>query len=144
MFQKKILVINGPNLNCLGKRDSGIYGSESLADIMAFTESKLKNEEVHLTWFQSNFEGEIVEKIHWGVENKIDGIVINPGGFAHTSVVIRDALEIFSGVVTEVHLSMIEQREDFRRVRMTAGVADSLLEGHGKKAYLLGILSQII
>ena len=140
----KFLILNGPNLNLLEKRDPLLYGGLSLKDIIVHTEGKLVNHSVELEWFQSNQEGELVEKIHQAMERDIDGMVINPGGYAHTSVAIYDALEMFSPPVVEVHLSHTICREDFRKRKITARAADSILEGHGKNSYFLAVLSLIM
>src|SRR5690606_13267108 len=101
---KNILIINGPNLNMLGKREPEVYGHESLQDIQEWTEKKL-NSKCSTIWYQSNIEGEIVERIQKTLDEKIDALVINPGAYAHTSVAIHDALKILKIPVVEVHLS---------------------------------------
>ena len=140
----KLLIINGPNLNLLEKRDPLLYGGSSLEEIISHTEVRLENNSVELEWFQSNHEGELVEKIHQAMGRGIDGMVINPGGYAHTSVAIHDALEMFPGPVVEVHLSHTIRREEFRKRKVTARAADSILEGHGKNSYFLAVLSLIM
>ena len=140
----KIFVINGPNFNLLERRDAGLYGGLALKELIAYTERKLASHSVELEWFQSNGEGEIIEKIHRAIERNVDGIVINPGGFSHTSVAIHDALEIFSGPVVEVHLTNTARREGFRSRKITAQAADSVLEGYGKNSYVLAVFSFII
>ena len=140
----KILIINGPNFNLLEKRDPLLYGGLGLKDLIFYTTSKLEPYSAEVDWFQSNHEGEIIEKIHQAIEKNMDGIVINPGGFAHTSVAIHDALETFPNSVVEVHLTNTTQRENFRNRKITAQAASSILEGHGKNSYLLAVLSLII
>ena len=140
----RLSIINGPNLNLLEKRTPSLYGGMSLKELMAYTNHQLENNNIRLNWFQSNREGELVEEIHDAIEKNIDGIVINPGGFAHTSVAIHDALEMFPGPVVEVHLSHTIVREDFRKRKVTARAAGSILEGHGKNSYFLAVLSLIM
>lgn len=142
---KRILVINGPNLNLLGKREPEIYGSESLEDIQRLTVERLKSshpdlvKSLQLTWFQSNIEGEIVSEIQKGLKD-IDGIIINPGAFTHTSIAIYDALLSIKIPKVEVHLSNTHKREGFRTHRITSKGVDGLLEGLGKDVYYLGII----
>jgi 3-dehydroquinate dehydratase-2 len=139
---KKILIINGPNLNMLGLREPEIYGQESLGDIIQFTEKKL-NGQAQIEWFQTNIEGEIVTKIQKAFMDKVDAIVINPGGYAHTSVAIHDALKILKIPVIEVHLSQIYRREEFRHTLLTAKAATAIMGGLGKQSYYFAILSQL-
>ena len=139
---KKILIINGPNLNMLGLREPEIYGHESLDDIIQFTEKKF-NGQVQLEWYQSNIEGEIVTKIQETLQDKVDALVINPGGYAHTSVAIHDALKILKIPVIEVHLSQIYRREEFRHTLLTAKAATAIMSGLGKQSYYFAILSQL-
>jgi 3-dehydroquinate dehydratase II len=143
--KKTFLVINGPNLNLLGKREPEIYGADTLESIQEYTEEKLKNYPISMDWFQSNIEGEIVERIHLaiGCEKNVSSIIINPGAYSHTSIAILDALKCFKGSIVEVHLSNTHVREEFRKERITVNAADAIIEGVGKKAYYLGILSQI-
>ncbi|PIW69920.1 MAG: 3-dehydroquinate dehydratase [Ignavibacteriales bacterium CG12_big_fil_rev_8_21_14_0_65_30_8] len=128
----KILVINGPNLNLLGKREQSLYGKLSLKDI----ENKLNNEfkGSFFEFFQSNHEGEIIDKIQIS-KNKFDAIVINPGGFAHSSVAIRDALEEIDLIKIEVHLSNLSKRENFRQNLITASACDGYISGFKEESY---------
>ena len=128
----KILVINGPNLNLLGKREQSIYGKLSLKDI----EKKLKAEFKDSTFefFQSNHEGEIIDKIQ-NAEDKFNAIVINPGGFAHSSVAIRDALVEIKLIKIEVHLSNLSKRENFRQKLITASACDGYISGFKEESY---------
>lgn len=145
MKSKKFLIINGPNLNMLGKREPEVYGTDSLADIQKYTEEKLKSESVSLEWFQSNIEGEIVSKIQEAFDkNEIDALIINPGAYSHTSVAIYDALLILKTKIIEVHLSNTHKRESFRQSKLTARASTIIMEGLGKNAYLLAIKSQLI
>lgn len=139
---KTFLIINGPNLNMLGKREPEVYGSESLDDIAQWTEARLKGV-ASLEWFQSNIEGEIVSRIQRAHAEKFDAIVINPGGYAHTSVAIHDALKILKIPVIEVHLSQVYKREEFRHTLLTAKACSAIMSGLGKQSYYVAIQSQI-
>lgn len=139
---KRVLVINGPNLNMLGHREPDVYGTETLKDLQEYTSSMLQDREVELEWFQSNHEGEIVERIHLAHKsNDFDGLVINPGAFSHYSISILDALHIYKKPVIEVHLSNTHHREEFRRVKLTAKASTIIMEGLGRKAYYMGVLA---
>jgi len=133
----KILVINGPNLDSHGKRDSSVYGPEILDE----PERKMKNLadelSVEVDFFQSNEEGEIVKKI--GEADAYDGVIINPAAYTHTSVAIRDAIETLKIPVVEVHLSNIHAREDFRKKSITAEVCKGQICGFGSSSYLLAL-----
>jgi 3-dehydroquinate dehydratase-2 len=137
---KKFLIINGPNLNMLGKREPEVYGSESLDDIAKWTEQKLKGQ-AQLEWFQSNVEGEIVSRIQRAHSENYDALIINPGGYAHTSVAIHDALKILKIPVIEVHLSQVYRREDFRHTLLTAKACSAIMSGLGKQSYYVAIHS---
>ena len=132
----KILIINGPNLNLLGKRSEKDYGNLTLDELNA----KIKNEfsEYIFTFFQSNIEGEIINEIQ-NAATKYDGLVINPGGYSHTSVAIRDALEICQIPKIEVHLSNIANREEFRRISITAANCNGYLSGFKEYSYFAAI-----
>lgn len=134
----KYLIINGPNLNLLGKRNTAIYGDMTLAEIRSFTEKKLGSD-VTLEWFQSNIEGEITQKIQEVLAGAYDGLVINPGAYAHTSICIYDALECLNIPVVEVHLSNVYKRKSFRQTMLTAGAVTMIMCGLGKDAYYLAI-----
>lgn len=140
---KRFLIINGPNLNMLGKREPSIYGNKTLQQIIQHTENKLGNFSVTLEWYQSNVEGEIINRIQHSTDESWDGLVINPGGYSHTSVAIRDALAILSIPVIEVHLTNTQAREEFRQRKLTAQVAKSIMEGFGEDSYYLAIYSQL-
>lgn len=131
-----ILIINGPNLNLLGKRDKTFYGDLSLEKI----ESVIKNlfKEFEFEFYQSNVEGEIINKIQ-SAEQTFNGIVINPGGYAHTSVAIRDALAEVKIPKVEVHLSHLVNRENFRQTLITASGCDGYISGFKVDSYLAGI-----
>lgn len=136
----KILVVNGPNLNTLGKREPDIYGSHTLDDINKLLSSEAKNisKNVKLEFYQSNSEGEIVSRIQEAFDN-FDGILINPAAYTHTSVAIRDAL-LSTGLPTvEVHISNIFKREEFRQKSFVSGVSVGVVSGFGLNSYLLGL-----
>ncbi len=139
---KRFLIINGPNLNMLGKREPEIYGKLTLEQIKEYTQSKLPSS-VESEWYQSNIEGEIVTRIQQAVGENWQALIINPGAYAHTSVAIRDALTILSIPIIEVHLTNTQAREDFRQRKLTAPVAKSIMEGFGADSYYLAIYSQI-
>lgn len=139
---KKILIINGPNLNMLGQREPDVYGSDTLEDIKLWTTSKI-NSKVDLTWYQSNIEGELVTRIQQAHSQGFDALVINPGGYAHTSVAIHDAMKILKIPIIEVHLSQVYQREPFRHTLLTAKAASAIMSGLGKQSYYIAIMSLI-
>lgn len=132
----KIYIINGPNLNLLGKRETSIYGNISFEDYLV----QLKNEfNLHqIDFYQSNVEGEIINKLH-EVGFEYDGIILNAGGYTHTSVAIADAVAAISTPVVEVHISNIFSREDFRHVSMIAPNAMGSIIGFGMDSYRLAI-----
>ena len=134
----KILIIHGPNLNMLGKREPDIYGSTTLEEIDSALVTKAKELGVEVTFFQSNSEGDIVSTIQVAM-SKFDGVVINPGAYTHTSVAIRDAI-LSSGLpVVEVHISNIYKREEFRQKSFVSGVALGVISGFGMNSYFLGL-----
>ena len=132
----KIFVINGPNLNMLGKRDAGHYGSLSLDAIKEVLQKEFPD--ISFDFFQSNLEGEMIDKIQTA-EKSYDGILINPGGYAHTSVAIRDALAESRIPKIEVHLSHLANREEFRQKLITASGCSGYISGFKEKSYLAGI-----
>lgn len=145
MQAKKFLIINGPNLNMLSKREPEIYGKDSLEDIINYTTKELESDKVQLEWFQSNIEGEIVSRIQNAfTTNDYTGLVINPAGYTHTSVAIYDALLILKCPIIEVHLTNTHKREEFRQSKLTSKAATSIIEGLGKKSYLIAIKSQLL
>ncbi len=133
----KISILNGPNLNMLGKRDPEQYGTETLEDIEQLLINSFPNHE--MTFFQSNLEGELVEAIQSLMESNIDGVIANFGGYSHSSVAIRDALDLIEMPVVEVHLSNIHAREKFRERTLTGAVAAGIITGFGKQSYVLGV-----
>ena len=132
----KILIINGPNLNLLGKRDKKFYGEMSLENIESIVRNEFKKFEFE--FYQSNIEGEIIDKIQ-SAERNFNGIVINPGGYAHTSVAIRDALAELKIPKVEVHLSHLVNRETFRQNLITASGCDGYISGFKVDSYLAGV-----
>lgn len=138
---KKLLIINGPNINMLGARESEFYGTLTLSEIQKYTEEKSYPLNLELSWFQSNIEGEIIDEIQSTLNSDLDGIVINPAGYSHTSVSILDALKMVKIPVVEVHLSNVYRRENFRQTMLTAQAASIIMSGLGKEAYYMGILA---
>src|SRR6476660_2680819 len=132
----KIVFINGPNLNLLGKREPGIYGSTSFEQF--FDELKRKYSQVELHYFQSNIEGELINELQ-RVGFDHDGIVLNPGGYTHTSVAIGDTLAAITTPVIEVHISNVHAREEFRQLSHVSGKAAGSIIGLGLKGYDLAI-----
>lgn len=134
----KILVINGPNLNQLGKREEDQYGVMTLAEIKEYTEKKIGDSNDTLDWWQSNSESEIIEKIHALIDSDYIGLIINPAAYSHTSIAILDALKILKIPVVEVHLSNVYRREVFRHQMLTAQASSIIMSGLGKNAYFFG------
>ena len=137
---KKLLVINGVNLNMTGVREKKIYGAETLDDINAYIKKSLDGSECSVDFFQSNIEGEIVNKIHESMGN-YDGAVINPGAFTHYSIALRDAIASVDVDFVEVHISNIYKREEFRHKSVTAPVCKGQISGLGKQGYVLALMS---
>lgn len=135
---KKILVIHGPNLNLLGKREVDVYGKVTIGEINRDLEKLAKVKKIKLKIVQSNHEGEIVELIGKAKGN-FDGILINPAAYTHTSVAIRDAVSAIGLPTVEVHLSNIYGREEFRHTSLIAPVAKGQVSGFGKMSYILGL-----
>jgi 3-dehydroquinate dehydratase-2 len=136
-MQLRIAIINGPNLNLLGKREPGIYGSRSFEEY--FEKLKADYPDLILTYFQSNVEGELVNYLH-RVGFDYDGILLNAGGYTHTSVAIRDAIAAVKTPVVEIHISNVFAREDFRHVSMIAPKCAGSIVGLGLQGYELGLL----
>ena len=131
---KKILLVNGPNLNMLGVRDPAIYGSDTLAAIEAMVVAYGAEHGAQVDCFQSNHEGALVDKLH-EAHGRYDGIVYNPGAHTHYSYALRDAVSSIDVPTVEVHLSDISSREDFRKVSVIAPVCIAQIKGKGKEGY---------
>lgn len=136
---KRVLVLHGPNLNLLGQREPEIYGSESLVDIDGRIAALAGELGLEVDCFQSNHEGALIDRIHQAFADGTAGLLINPGGFTHTSVALRDALSALSIPVVEVHLSNIHARESFRQQSYVSPVASGVVCGFGADSYLLGL-----
>lgn len=130
----KILVLNGPNLNMLGIREPGIYGSRTFSDLLRLLEDTAKEENVEVEQYQSNHEGCLVDKIQWAY-GKMDGIVINPAAYTHTSVAILDALKAVRIPAVEVHISDVDAREPFRQISYAGLACVKTIKGHGLEGY---------
>ena len=134
----KILIINGPNLNFLGKREENHYGKTTFEDLKKECHNYANNQDIELTFTQTNIEGEIVSLIQES-NNKFDGLIINAAGYTHTSVAIRDALLVFKKPSIELHISNIYKREDFRHKSMISDVVTGIICGLGTIGYILAI-----
>lgn len=134
-----ILVLNGPNLNMLGIREPGIYGKNTFADLLALLEKTAKDENLEISQYQSNHEGDLVDKIQWAY-GKIDAIVINPAAYTHTSVAILDALKAVSIPAVEVHISDVDSRESFRQISYAGMACEKTIKGQGLDGYRQAIL----
>ena len=134
----RILVIHGPNLNMLGRREPTLYGSATLEEIDAEIKETAQQLSITAETFQSNDEGAIIEKIHEAIET-CDAVIINPAAYTHTSVAIRDALLLLDCPIIEVHLSNIYKREAFRHVSTIADIATARVAGFGKRGYLIAL-----
>ena len=139
MSKKKILILNGPNLHLLAKRDVKIYGGGTLEKAKTDCLQLAKELNLEIDFRQSNFEGEIVEQIGQALD-KFDGIIINAAAYTHTSIAIRDALEIFNGAKVELHISNIFKREEFRQTSFLSDVVDAVISGFGIDGYTLALL----
>lgn len=136
----KIAVIQGPNINMLGIREQNIYGPMSMDQIHAQIESAAKQNNVEVEFFQSNLEGEIVDKIQECL-GTVDGIMINPAAYSHTSIAIRDALSAVNLPTVEVHISNIYKREEFRQKSVTAASSTGVVSGFGPFGYHMGLIA---
>ncbi|MFL2901810.1 MAG: type II 3-dehydroquinate dehydratase [Candidatus Pelagibacter sp.] len=139
-MNNKIVIINGPNLNLLGEREQSQYGSETFDKLKEKCLKKTTELKIEAEFFQSNIEGEIVTKIQDSRKN-FDGMIINAAGFTHTSVAIRDALDIFKKPIIELHISNIYKREQFRHKSLISEVVNGGIFGLGTEGYILAIIS---
>ena len=135
---KQIVIINGPNLNLLGNREKKFYGDTTLDKIKILCDQHCKEKDIECSFFQSNHEGELIEKIH-SADSNFDGIIINPAAFTHTSIALLDALRAISKPKIEIHISNIYSREDYRRKSITSEAVDGLICGFGENGYILAI-----
>lgn len=136
---KNILLLNGPNLNLLGMREPEVYGSASLADVEAAALSQAQAAGARLSCFQSNHEGGLIDRIHAARTEAVDAIIINPGGYTHTSVALRDALAGVAIPFIEVHISNVHQRESFRHQSFLSAIATGVICGLGVDGYRLAV-----
>ena len=139
---KKIIILNGPNLNLLGEREKSQYGSFTLKDVEKDCKQYAAQNDLNLTMFQSNLEGELVEKIQ-NSRNSMDGLIINAGGYTHTSVAIHDALKILKIPIIELHISNIYNREEFRHKSLISKVAKGVICGFGAEGYVMACNAMI-
>jgi 3-dehydroquinate dehydratase-2 len=139
---QKILIINGPNLNLLSLRNKNIYGNDSLKDIENNCKKIAKENNLEIIFEQRNSEGDIVDLIQASID-RFDAIIINAAAYTHTSIAIRDALEMFNGKKIELHLSNIYKREDFRHKSLISDISDGIIAGFGSKGYELALLSLV-
>lgn len=135
----KLLVINGPNLNFLGIREKSIYGNQDYDYLLSILDKKANKENITIEVFQSNCEGEIIDRIQKAYYDETKGIIINPGAFTHYSYAIRDALASMDMPIIEVHISNVHKREEFRHVSVTAPVCTGQIVGLGLNGYLLAV-----
>lgn len=136
---KKILVINGPNINMLGIREPGIYGKSTFTDLLQLLQDTAAQENLEIEQYQSNHEGDLVDKIQWAY-GKVDGIVINPAAYTHTSIAILDALKSVGIPAVEVHISDVDSREAFRQISYAGLACCHTIKGHGIDGYREAIL----
>ena len=136
---KKILIVHGPNLNLLGQRQKSVYGDITLDKVNVLLNDLAGVSDISLDIFQSNHEGDIVDKIGKSKDSKVDGILINPAAYTHTSVAIRDAILAVNLPTVEIHISNIYAREDFRHTSLISPVCNGQVSGFGIDSYLLGL-----
>ncbi|ABP67816.1 3-dehydroquinate dehydratase, type II [Caldicellulosiruptor saccharolyticus DSM 8903] len=136
---KKILVINGPNLNLLGIREKDIYGSTNYNKLLEIISKKANELNLNTLFFQSNHEGEIIDRIHKALDENIDGIIINPGAYTHYSYAIHDAIKAVNIPTIEVHISNIYAREEFRKRSVIAPACVGQISGFGIKSYIIAL-----
>ncbi len=136
---KKILIINGPNINMLGVREPDIYGKETYESLVSSLYEYASKKGLDLEVYQSNHEGDLVTKIQQAYYDQVEGIIINPGAYTHTSIAILDALKAVSIPTVEVHISDVDNREDFRKVSYVGLYAFKTIKGEGTKGYFLAL-----
>ncbi len=134
-----IYIINGPNLNKLGTREPDKYGTLKLQEIEKLCKVKCDELSLSCVFFQSNIEGEIINKIHDAIDKNIKAIIINAAAYTHTSIAILDALKIFKGIVIEIHITNIHSREEFRHHSFISKVAKGIIAGFGQESYLMAL-----
>ena len=134
-----IMIINGPNLNMVGVREKGIYGTRSFEDICEYIKDEAEKKNIEIELFQSNSEGEIIDQIQKCYYEKFDGIIINPGAYTHYSYAIHDAIKSVNIDTVEVHLSNIHSREEFRHKSVTAAACIGQICGFGEEGYILAL-----
>ena len=137
-MKKKLYILNGPNLNLLGTREPKKYGNTSLKEIENLCINECKTFDLDLLFFQSNFEGELIEKVHQAIDDGC-GIIINAGALTHTSIAILDALTMFNGPIIEIHITNVYARESFRHKSYISPVSTGIIAGLGINSYILGI-----
>lgn len=137
-MSRRILILHGPNLNLLGKRDPELYGSQSLDELNRHIQEQAKALGVHVECRQSNVEGQLIDWLQ-EADGTFEAVVFNPGGYSHTSVAIRDAVEAISPPVVEVHMSHVDAREAFRQAAIVAPVCIGRVSGFGAESYVLGL-----
>ena len=138
-MKNKIYIINGPNLNKLGTREPDKYGTLNLKEIEILCKKKSDELDLSCDFFQSNIEGEIVNKIHNAIDENIGALIINAAAYTHTSIAILDALKMFKGIIIEIHITNIHAREEFRHKSFISKVAKGIIAGFGQESYLMAI-----
>ena len=132
----KFLVLNGPNINMLGLREPAIYGRKTYQDLLSMVEEHAKEIGVEVLFYQSNHEGSLVDRLQQAYEENIDGIIFNPAAYTHTSIALLDALKAVGIPTVEVHISKVEEREDFRQISYVRKACIKTITGHGLKGYV--------
>jgi 3-dehydroquinate dehydratase-2 len=142
VFMKKILILNGPNLNLLGRREPTVYGHRSFDDYLAELRRQFEGR-AELSYFQSNHEGDLIDRLHEVGFGEVDGVVLNAGAYTHTSVALHDAIRAIEVPVVEVHISNVHQREEFRHHSMISAACRGVICGFGLDSYRLAIESMV-
>ena len=136
---KRILILNGPNINFTGIREVGVYGAETYASILDYIRGEAERLGCEVEFYQSNHEGDLIDALQKAHTDGLDGVVFNPGGYTHTSVALHDAIASITPPVIEVHFSNIQSREGYRHVSLTAPACRGQIAGLGKKGYVLAM-----